>query len=311
MSSFVIIPDASCDLTRELRQRFDIPEYLRGHITFPDGHDETCSLDWETISAKEYFRTMSDDKAIYKTAGVGISEAETVFEKYLSQGIDVLNITLSSGISSTYSYCKKAAENMQEKYPDRRVICIDSLRYSTALSLLVILAASKKAEGATIDEVAAFVEEKKHCIHQMGPMDDLFFLVRTGRISNAKAFFGSLVGINPMADFNERGVSEVLAKFKGKKAALSAVIKYMRATGKALEEQIIFVAHSNRPEAAEKLRDMIEAEFHPKEIIINSVGMACGANIGPGLCAAFYEGKPISPEMADEKAVMEAILQKK
>ena len=311
MSSFVIIPDASCDLTRELRQRFDIPEYLRGHITFPDGHDETCSLDWETISAKEYFRTMSDDKAIYKTAGVGISEAETVFEKYLSQGIDVLNITLSSGISSTYSYCKKAAENMQEKYPDRRVICIDSLRYSTALSLLVILAASKKAEGATIDEVAAFVEEKKHCIHQMGPMDDLFFLVRTGRISNAKAFFGSLVGINPMADFNERGVSEVLAKFKGKKAALSAVIKYMRATGEALEDQIIFVAHSNRPEAAEKLRDMIEAEFHPKEIIINSVGMACGANIGPGLCAAFYEGKPISPEMADEKAVMEAILQKK
>ena len=311
MSSFVIIPDASCDLTRELRQRFDIPEYLRGHITFPDGHDETCSLDWETISAKEYFRTMSDDKAIYKTAGVGISEAETVFEKYLSQGIDVLNITLSSGISSTYSYCKKAAENMQEKYPDRRVICIDSLRYSTALSLLVILAASKKAEGATIDEVAAFVEEKKHCIHQMGPMDDLFFLVRTGRISNAKAFFGSLVGINPMADFNERGVSEVLAKFKGKKAALDAVIKYMRATGKALEDQIIFVAHSNRPEAAEKLRDMIEAEFHPKEIIINSVGMACGANIGPGLCAAFYEGKPISPEMADEKAVMEAILQKK
>lgn len=311
MSSFVIIPDASCDLTRELRQRFDIPEYLRGHITFPDGHDETCSLDWETISAKEYFRTMSDDKAIYKTAGVGISEAETVFEKYLSQGIDVLNITLSSGISSTYSYCKKAAENMQEKYPDRRVICIDSLRYSTALSLLVILAASKKAEGATIDEVAAFVEEKKHCIHQMGPMDDLFFLVRTGRISNAKAFFGSLVGINPMADFNERGVSEVLAKFKGKKAALDAVIKYMRATGEALEDQIIFVAHSNRPEAAEKLRDMIEAEFHPKEIIINSVGMACGANIGPGLCAAFYEGKPISPEMADEKAVMEAILQKK
>lgn len=311
MSNFVIIPDASCDLTRELRQRFDIPEYLRGHITFPDGHDETCSLDWETISAKEYFRTMSDDKAIYKTAGVGISEAETVFEKYLSQGIDVLNITLSSGISSTYSYCKKAAENMQEKYPDRRVICIDSLRYSTALSLLVILAASKKAEGATIDEVAAFVEEKKHCIHQMGPMDDLFFLVRTGRISNAKAFFGSLVGINPMADFNERGVSEVLAKFKGKKAALDAVIKYMRATGKGLEDQIIFVAHSNRPEAAEKLRDMIEAEFHPKEIIINSVGMACGANIGPGLCAAFYEGKPISPEMADEKAVMEAILQKK
>ena len=135
--------------------------------------------------------------------------------------------------------------------------------------------------------------------------------MRTGRISNAKAFFGSLVGINPMADFNERGVSEVLAKFKGKRAALDAVIKYMKATAVSLEDRTVFVAHSNRAEVAEKLRDMIEAEFHPKEIIINTVGMACGANIGPGLCAAFYEGKPISPDMADEKAIMESISQRK
>lgn len=310
MSKFVIIPDASCDLTKDLRERFDIPEYLHGHITFPDGHDEICDLDWETISAEEYFRTMSEDKAIYKTAGVGITEAEAVFEKYLSAGIDVINITLSSGISSTYSYCKKAADNMQEKYPDRKIYCIDSLRYSTSLSLLVILACEKKAEGATIDEVAAYIEEKKHCIHQMGPMDDLFFLVRTGRISNVKAFFGSLVGVNPMADFNERGVSEVLAKFKGKKAALDGVIKYMKGTIVDPENQIIFVAHSNRREAADKLRDMIEAEFHPKEIIMNTVGMACGANIGPGLCAAFYQGKPISKDMAEEKALMEEITKK-
>ena len=311
MNDFVIIPDASCDLTKELRDRFGIVEYLHGHITFPDGHDEVCDLDWGSISAEEYFRTMAEDKAIYKTAGVGITEAETVFEKYLSNGIDVINITLSSGISSTYGYCKKAADNMQEKYPDRKIYCIDSLRYSTSLSLLVILACQKKAEGATIDEVASFLEEKKHTIHQMGPMDDLFFLVRTGRISNVKAFFGSLVGVNPMADFNEKGVSEVLAKFKGKKAALDGVIKYMQGTIVDPEDQIIFVAHSNRPEAAEKLAAMIEKQFHPKEIIMNTVGMACGANIGPGLCAAFYQGKPVSPGMEEEKALMASITDKK
>ena len=310
MSSFVIIPDASCDLTKELRERFDIPEYLHGHITFPDGHDEACDLDWSTISPNEYFRTMSEDKAIYKTAGVGITEAEAVFEKYLSKGIDVINITLSSGISSTYGYCKKAADNVQAKYPERKIYCIDSLRYSTSLSLLVALAAEKRANGASIDEVAAFIEEKKRRIHQMGPMDDLFFLVRTGRISNVKAFFGSLVGVNPVADFNEKGVSEVLAKFKGKKAALDGTLKYMKGTIVDPENQIIFVAHSNRPEAAEKLAQMIREQLNPKEIIINTVGMACGANIGPGLCAAFYEGRPISPDMADEKALMAAIAQK-
>lgn len=310
MSDFVIIPDASCDLTKELRERFDIPVYLRNHITFPNGEDHLSDLDWNDISADEYYRTMAEDKVIYKTSGVSITEAETVFEKYLSQGIDVLNIMLSSGISSTPGYCRKAAENLLKKYPERKIICVDSLRYSTALSILVILASQKKKEGASIEEVAAYIEEKKHSIHQMGPMDDLFFLVRTGRISNVKAFFGSLVGVNPMADFNENGMSEVLAKFKGKKAALNGVIKYMKGTITDPENQIIFVAHSNRPEAANKLRDMIEAEFHPKEIIINTVGMSCGASIGPGLCAAFYEGKPISKDMAEEKALMASIIQK-
>ena len=114
-----------------------------------------------------------------------------------------------------------------------------------------------------------------------------------------------------MADFNEKGVSEVLAKFKGKKAALNAVIKYMKGTIVDPEDQIIFVAHSNRPEAAEKLAAMIEKEFHPKEIIMNTVGMACGANIGPGLCAAFYQGKPVSSGMAEEKALMASIAEKK
>ena len=195
-----------------------------------------------------------------------------------------------------------------EKYPERKIIVVDSMRYSTALSLLVILAAQKRQSGATLEETAAFVEENKHRIHQMGPMDDLFFLVKTGRISNFKAFFGTLVGINPMADFNRQGMSQVLGKFKGKKAALDAVIRYMRETIENPEEQIIFVAHSNRQQAAELLADMIRKEFSPKEIIINHIGMSCGASIGPGLCAAFYQGAEVSEGMEKEIAIMNDII---
>ncbi|MBR6564704.1 MAG: DegV family EDD domain-containing protein, partial [Clostridia bacterium] len=172
-----------------------------------------------------------------------------------------------------------------------------------------IAAAVKRKEGATLEETAQYIEENKHCLHQMGPMDDLFFLCKTGRISNFKAFFGTLVGINPMADFNREGLSEVLGKFKGKKLAFDAVIKYMRKTIKNPEEQIIFVTHSNRPAAAEALKEMIIKEFNPKEVIISHVGMSCGVSVGPGLCAVFYWGEEISEGNFAEKAIMQEIIE--
>lgn len=308
MADFVIIPDSSSDLTRELRERFDIPDYIRGLVYFPDGHSELADLDWKDHDPKQFYESMSDKKTIYKTACAPTGDVISVWEKQLAAGKDILMITLSSALSGTYSLCEMIKKELLEKYPERKIIVVDSMRYSTALSLLVILAAQKRQSGATLEETAAFVEENKHRIHQMGPMDDLFFLVKTGRISNFKAFFGTLVGINPMADFNRQGMSQVLGKFKGKKAALDAVIRYMRETIEHPEEQIIFVAHSNRQQAAELLADMIRKEFSPKEIIINHIGMSCGASIGPGLCAAFYQGAEVSEGMEKEIAIMNDII---
>ncbi len=308
MADFVIIPDVSCDLIRPLRERFDIPDYIPGVVYFPDGHSESTDIDWEHNDPKTYYESMSDRKSLYKTAYASPGEITAVYEKYLSQGIDVLSIVLSSGVSGTFQACDRVRQELAAKYPERKIIVIDSLRFSTSLSLLLIMASKKKAEGATIEETAAYVEENKHCIHQIGPMDDLFFLVKTGRISNFKAFFGTLVGVNPMADFNRNGMAEVLAKFKGKKNAFDAVIRYMRKTVIDPENQIMFVAHSNRLEAAKVLAEMIENEFHPKEIIINDVGMSSGSSIGPGLTAAFYYGTEISEGCETEKAIMAEII---
>ncbi len=308
MADFVIIPDVTCDLKRPLRERFGIPDYIPGLLNFPDGHCEKADIDWERHDPKTYYESMSDRKTLYKSAYASPGEIAEVYEKYLSRGIDVLSIVLSSGVSGTYQACEHVRTELAEKYPERKIILIDSLRFSTALALLLIMASQKKAEGATIEETAAFVEENKHRVHQIGPMDDLFFLVKTGRVSNFKAFFGTLVGVNPMADFNRKGVAEVLAKFKGKKNAFDAVIRYIRETAINPEEQIIFVAHSNRLQAAEALAEMIKNEFHPKEIIINDVGMSSGASIGPGLVAAFYYGTEITEGCEKEKEIMANII---
>lgn len=309
MSDFVIIPDTSCDLIKPLRERFGITDYISGLIYFPDGHCEKVDLDWNKYDPKWFYESMSDKKTLYKTALAPTGDIIEIFEKNLKEGKDILCITLSSALSGTFQTCEMVRKQLSEKYPERKIICIDSMRYSTALSMLVIAAATMKNEGYSLEETAEFIEKNKHCLHQIGPMDDLFFLCKTGRISNFKAFFGTLMGINPMADFNRHGLAQVIGKFKGKKSAFDAVIKYMEKTIENPEKQIIFVAHSNRLAAAELLRNMIIDKFSPKEVIINDIGMSCGSSIGPGLCAAFYWGKEISENMETEQAIMKEIVE--
>ena len=307
--SFVIIPDTACDLEKKLRDRFGIEDYLRGTIYYPDGHSELISLDWDKMTADEYYSSMKGHNVLYKTSSVPMGEIKEVFERHLQKGEDILSISLSSGLSTSYNESELVAKELREKYPDRTIKCVDSLRYSTSLALLVIKACEKKAEGASLNDTYEYIEEIKHTIHQMGFMDDLYFLAKVGRVSNFKAFFGTLVGVAPLADFNKHGVSEVLAKAKGRKAANKATIEYMKRFIVNPEEQIIFVAHSLRKEFADMLVEDIEKTFHPKEIILNDVGMACGANIGPGLCCAYFMGKPVTESLEDEKKALNEILE--
>ena len=311
MSEFVIIPDTSCDLTKDLRERYNIPDYLHGILYHPDGREELSSLDWEGMSAKEYYDSMKGRKALYKTATPLVGEVYEVFEKYLKQGKDVLCISLSAGLSSIYENNLKVANDLMEKYPERKIICIDSMRYSTSLALLIMKASEKQSEGCSIEEVADYLNEIKHTIHQIGSMDDLFFLVKTGRVSNFKALFGQMIGLNILADFNEHGMSEVIGKIKGQRDAIDVFIEYMAETGVDIENQTIFVAHTNREAAAKLLAQKIKERFNPKEIIMSVVGTACGATIGPGLCAAFYMGKPTSKDMVFEKELVSKIIESK
>lgn len=307
MHNFVIIPDSSCDLPKELRQRFDIPDYLHGMICMPDGTEREADLDWGFLSPTDFYRSMKGRKLLYKTATPRLEEVRQIFEKYLTQGVDVLSISLSSGLSASYQNTLLIAQELREKYPERKICCVDSLRYSTSLALLVIMACQKRLEGASVEETAAYLEEARHTVHQAGPMDDLFFLAKTGRITNFKAFFGTLVGVNPMADVNRDGLSEVLVKFKGRKTAFDAALRYMEKTIVEPEKQIIFVAHSDREAAAQQFAQMIREKFHPQELILNTVGMSCGVSIGPGLCAAFYQGTPVTEGLTREKEIMSEI----
>lgn len=307
MNSFAIVSDSAVDLTADLREKFKIDDYVPGILIYPDGHSEPADLDWKNISQKEFFAIMKDKNSHFSTAVNSLDVFRQIYEKYLSQGRDVLAINISSGISGTYDTSCIVAKELEEKYPDRKIIVVDSLRYSTALALLCVYASKMRAEGKTIEETAEWLNLHKTCIHQAGTLEDLFYCKKMGRVSNTAAIMGTLVGIKPFADINNKGVSHVLGKVRGKKSLYSAVIEYIKHTIVDPENQTIFVTHTDRYDEALVLKELVEKEFKPKEVIITEIGQSCGPNIGPGLYAAYYYGTKMSEGMKDEKAILSKI----
>jgi fatty acid-binding protein DegV len=141
----------------------------------------------------------------------------------------------------------------------------------------------------------------------MGSLDDLFWLASKGRISHAKAFFGTLAGIKTMGDFDSDGMVTPLAKVSGYKKAQKAIVEYIKKTIISANEQIIFVAHSARKEQAEILASLIKEKIKPKEVIIGNVYPIDGINIGPGLFAAYYSGTEIT-DLKHETEIINAII---
>ena len=305
MADYVLLTDSSTDLTKDLRERFGVDDYLPGNINWPDGTTHDSTLDWEEISSQDFYMSMGKD-SMYSTGIKNLEIQEAFFEKYLKQGKDILNVSLSHSLSNTYDSCRKAAENLKEKYPDRKIICVDSLRYAAGDGLLVSIAGDMKKSGASLEEVAEWLENNKHRCHQTGTVDDLKFLAKMGRCSNVSAFMGSLINIKPIAEFNRDGMNQIITKVTGYKKLYKAMIEYMKVTIEP-DPKRIFVSHSFRKAQWLEFQKLVAEEFPSAEIIPTTVNMANGSSIGPGMLVAFYMGKEISEGLVEETKILEEI----
>ena len=304
MKNFVIMVDATCDLSEELRKQYDIID-IPSHIILPGGKDIPSFHEWKEYSRDQFYADLKARPDDYTTAPPNAAEFELAFEPYAAKGVGILVLTISTGISGTYDFALQGKKEVLNKYPDATIHCVDSQRFGPASGLLAIYASMLREKGQTLDEVYAFIEENKNRLHQAGWLDDLSFVAKRGRMTHAKAFFGTLVGIKPIGEFDYNGMTTVIGKAKGAKAAYELLLQYIGKTIKAPEEQIIVIAHTNRLAQAEAYRDMLEKTFHPKQILILDVFPMCGISVGPGLMAAYYMGTPISQGLVEERKIIE------
>ena len=303
MKKLIILPDVTCDLSQEIRDLFELDDYIRGYVHINDQSLRT-TLDWENISREEFYKKLSNKKNSVSSAAASPEEYYQIFKSYVEQGYDVLSMSISSKISATYNIADSAAKRIKADFPDSNVYCFDSLRMSGSFGLLVIYACILKKEGKSFEEIIAWLEANKNRVHQMGPIDDLTFVARRGQISSGKAFMGNLAGIKPLGDSNADGYVSVLAKAKGIKKAMDATADYVKAMATNVEDQYLIIMHSDREKYAHDLKERLEARITCKNIFISDVFSGCGTNIGPGMIGVYFMGEPVSEDNSKEKEVL-------
>lgn len=286
MNPYVIYADTACDLPESVLNLFGVKVQSLS-FRFDGSETEYFSDD---ISAKDFYAQMRSGK-VAKTAAVNPESFKTAFEKEVAAGKDLLYLGFSSGLSTTYNAGRLACEELAEAYPDRKLIAVDTLAASAGFGLLVYLAVQKKEEGATIEEVAAYVESIKLNLCHWFTVDDLVYLKRGGRVSPAVALVGGMLNIKPVMHVDNEGHLVKTGTVRGRKNSLKALADKFEALALDIPEGVIYISHGDCLEDAQELAAMLKEKGAPDVRLITDVGPVIGAHSGPGTMALFFVGK--------------------
>ncbi len=288
LNNFIILTDSSCDLPASMAAEMQI-EVLPLTLDL-DGECYKNYLDGREIEFHDFYERAKTAKSM-KTSAVNQQQFMDIMEPLVAAGNDVLYLGFSSGLSGTYNASVLAATELNEKYPNSKIITVDTLCASLGQGLFVYLCWKEKQAGKTIDEVAAYAEQIKLNLAHWFTVNDLFFLKRGGRVSATTAIVGSALAIKPVMHVDNEGHLIKVSTARGRKASIRALLSEMEKTGVDISNQHIFISHGDCEEDANYLASLIREKFGVNEITINYVGPVIGAHSGPGTLALFFLGK--------------------
>ena len=256
-----------------------------------------------TIGDEEYFYDMGEntdfkaffDKmragAVPKTSALNEYAYTEYFEPVLARGDDIYYVTFSHEMSGTFNAMKNAINALKEKYPEREIRYKDSKLISMGSGCVTYYAGLKYNEGATMDEMDAYLDTLIPNVATYFVVDDLTYLHRGGRVSGASKVVGNMLGIKPILHFNEEGKIININKVKGFKKALSTLIDYMVTKGDEVEKYKVFVVHADNEGEAQHFVENIKNKFPQADVEIQTVGPVIGSHCGPGMIGLVFHCK--------------------
>lgn len=291
MVNVKIITDSCSDLTVGQLERYGI-DYVR-MTTVYNGAESRAELDWSAEDVKRFYDIMRAGERI-TTAQVSVAEFKSVFGKYLSEGYDIVYIGCSSKQSGSVNTAFVIARSLKEEYPDREIICIDSLNASMGEGMLAIEAAKAAADGAAAREIEKRILSVRKTVNQFVTVHSLDFLRRAGRVKGAAAFFGNLMGVKPIIISDLNGEQAAFKKVKGRQTSLQTVVSLLKESTVDPENQTVYLTHADcDPQEIAWLVELIRREIPCKGVEVGYIGPIIGASIGPDAIGIWGFGKPV------------------
>lgn len=285
--TFEIVTDSSSNLTDELIERYRLN--ILSLVYRVDGKEYESYIPGKSVDYDGFYAMMREKKPV-TTSLIKMDVCLDTMERLLAQGRDVLYIGFSSALSGTYQVGSMAVEQLREKYPERKIYAVDTLGASLGEGLLVYHAAQMREEGSGIDEVYQWLlDNRLHLCHWF-TVDDLFFLKRGGRVSATTAVLGTILTIKPVMHMDDNGRLIPVAKVRGRKRALRALVDHMEETAIDPQNQTVFISHGDCLEDAQFVEQQVRERLGVKDVLIHYVEPVIGAHSGPGTVALFFLG---------------------
>jgi DegV family protein with EDD domain len=290
MADYILSCCTTVDLTAEHLRARDIHyvcfHYLLDGVQLDDDLGQSMPLD-------TFYAKMAAG-ADTSTSQVNSDEFEAYFTPFLEAGKDILHLTLSSGISGVINSATIARENLEKKYPNRKIYIVDSLGASSGYGLLMDKLADLRDAGQSIDEVRAWAEANRLLLHHWFFSTDLSFYIKGGRISKTAGLFGKLLNICPLLNMDDQGRLIPRAKVRTKHKVIREIVERMKehAAGGAAYSGKCYISQSACLEDAKAVAALVEAAFPQLEgkAEINHIGTTIGSHTGPGTVALFFWG---------------------
>lgn len=272
-NKIILSADATCDLPKELIEKYDVHIFPL-HITF----EGKSFLDNVDITAEEIFKGYWENKTLPKTAAINISEYSVAFEKWISQGYDIVHINLSSAISASHQNCKIAASAFENVY------VIDSKNLSSAAGLLVMEAGKLIAKGLSAKEVYEKTLARTGDAHASFILDTLEFMRAGGRCSSIVALGANLLNLKPCIEVdNTTGQMSVGKKYRGDLSKV--LIKYVEdqlSMYDTIDTDTIFITHTViDSETVEMVKETVNKTMRFNNIYQSVASCTISSHCGP------------------------------
>lgn len=290
MEEYILSCCSTADLSKDYLEERKI-KYVCFHYEL-DGKQYKDDFG-ESIPLEDFYRAM-DNGAMTRTSQVNVQEYVDHFRPFLESGKDILHLTLSTGISGTYNSAKIAQEKLQQEFPARKIIVMDSLAASAGYGLFMDKLADLRDQGHSLEELQTWAEENRPYVHHWFLSTDLTFYVRGGRISKTAGFIGNVLNICPLMHVDKDGKLEIVSKVRTKKKAFKEIVEKMKehAQNGTEYDQKCFISQSGCYEDARTVADLIEESFpHLKgKVQIFNIGTTIGSHTGRGTIALYFWG---------------------